>query len=138
MSSRAVRGIVVCHGDLARALVDAVREIVGDDGGLLALGTEAFSTEEVERRVEAALGDADAVIVFSDLPSGSCTFAARHLARQREGIGVVCGVNLPLLLDFVFHRELALPDLLERLRGKTGIVIDPLPSAHADRSVPGG
>lgn len=136
MSSRTVLGIVVCHGRLAQALVDAVREIVGDDGGLVAVRTQGCTPEEVGRRVETALAGAGSAIVFADLPSGSGTFAARHLARRREGVAVVCGVNLPLLLDFVFHRELPLPDLLERLRGKTGIVVDPLPSAHADRSVP--
>jgi mannose/fructose-specific phosphotransferase system component IIA len=129
--------VVVCHGQLAQALVDAVREIVGEDGGLVAISNEGCSTEELERRIAPQLeGDAP-IVVFSDLPSGSCTFAARHLARARGEVGVVGGVNLPMLLDFVFHRTWALPDLLERLRSKTGIVVDRLPPANADRPVSG-
>lgn len=137
MSSPVVQGLVVCHGRLAQAFVDAVREIVGEDGGLVAISNEGCSTEELERRIAPWLeGDAP-IVVFSDLPSGSCTFAARHLAHARGEVGVVGGVNLPMLLDFVFHRTLALPELLERLRAKTGIVVDRLPPANADRPVSG-
>ena len=133
-----VRGLVVCHGRLADALVAAVREIVGEDGGLVPLSNEGCSTEELERRIEALLDDVPGpVIVFSDLPSGSCTFAARHLKRTGRALGLVGGVNLPLLLDFVFHRNLPLPDLLRRLREKTGIVIE-LVSPNADRPLPSG
>lgn len=133
MSSAEVRGLVVCHGRLADALVDAVREIVGEDGGLVPISNEGCSPDELERRIALWLeGDAP-IVVFSDLPSGSCTFAARHLAQARGEVGVVGGVNLPMLLDFVFHRTLELPDLLERLRSKSGIVVDRLPSTHARR-----
>lgn len=137
MSSEPVRGLVICHGRLAEALVDAVREIVGEDGGLVAISNEGCSTEELERRIAPQLAGDAPIVLFSDLPSGSCTFAARHLAQVRGEVGVVGGVNLPMLLDFVFHRTLALPDLLERLRSKTGIVVDRLPPANAHRPVSG-
>lgn len=137
MSSAPVRGLVVCHGRLAEALVEAVREIVGEDGDLLPISNEGCSTEELERRIAAALEPDAPVIVFSDLPSGSCTFAARHLARGRREVGVVGGVNLPMLLDFVFHRTLPLPELLERLAQKTGIVVDRRPPADARRPLSG-
>jgi len=36
---------------------------------------------------------------------------------------VVCGMNLPMLLEFVFHRELPLSELVPRLlrKGKEGV-----------------
>jgi len=42
---------------------------------------------------------------------------------------VVTGVNLPMLLEFVFHRELDLPDLLPRLEEKARAGIRVLPNA---------
>ena len=36
---------------------------------------------------------------------------------------MVCGVNLPILLDFVFHRDMPLDELVPRLleKGRSGI-----------------
>jgi mannose/fructose-specific phosphotransferase system component IIA len=38
--------------------------------------------------------------VFTDLPAGSCNFAACRLLRVRPDIIVVTGANLPALLHF--------------------------------------
>jgi PTS system N-acetylgalactosamine-specific IIA component len=40
-----------------------------------------------------------ASVIFTDLPAGSCSLAARRLQRRRPGLLLVTGVNLPLLLD---------------------------------------
>lgn len=48
-----------------------------------------------------AVASSGATVVFTDLPAGSCTIAARRVAREVPGLAVVCGVNLPLLLSFV-------------------------------------
>ena len=39
--------------------------------------------------------------IFTDLPAGSCTMAARRLLREMPGVLLVSGANLPMLLDFV-------------------------------------
>ena len=52
--------------------------------------------------------------------------------------GVVSGVNLPVLLDFVFHRDMPLAALVERLveKGRAGITgAHREAAAHADRAV---
>jgi PTS system N-acetylgalactosamine-specific IIA component len=46
-----------------------------------------------------------ATVIFTDLPAGSCTMAARRIQREQPGIAVVTGVNLATMLDFVFHAE---------------------------------
>jgi mannose/fructose-specific phosphotransferase system component IIA len=40
----------------------------------------------------------------------------------------VCGVNLPILLDFVFHRDLPVDELVSRLVGKGRDGIRTLPA----------
>jgi mannose PTS system EIIA component len=45
-------------------------------------------------------------VLFVDLPGGSCLSSAIRLARGRGELAVVTGVNLAMLLDFVFHRDL--------------------------------
>lgn len=124
------RGIVVGHGDMAQGLVDAVRRIAGAAGdGLTAVSNQGRGPEDLKSAVEAAAGD-DPAVVFVDLEAGSCGIAAAYACRQKSDRAVVCGVNLPMLLDFVFHREMPLEELVERVvdRGRTAIR-----TAHARR-----
>lgn len=110
-------GVVVAHGELARALVGAVEGISGVRGALLPVSNAGCTPQELERRVAERVGSSPAV-VFIDMASGSCAFAGRKAARSREGVAVVTGVSLPMLLDFVFHREMAPAELADRVVGK--------------------
>lgn len=120
---RPVRGVVVAHGPMARAMVDAVRRIAGDAAdGLIALSNDNKTPETLQADLDRELGAGPAVI-FADLQSGSCAMAALSSCRQGARRVVVCGVNLPMLLDFVFHRELPLDQVVERVvdRGRAAI-----------------
>lgn len=98
-----LRGIVVGHGALAGALVSAAEEISGIQGVLVPVSNAGCDRAQLEQRITAAIGDRPAV-VFVDLPSGSCLFAALHGFRGRPDVRVVTGVNLVMLLEFLFHR----------------------------------
>ncbi len=121
------RGIVVAHGVMARGLVDAVRRIAGEAADALdAVSNDGLGPRELAAAVEAAAG-AGPVIVFSDLVAGSCALAAFASCRESADRAVVCGVNLPILLDFVFHRDMPLEELVARLVDKGRQAILPLP-----------
>jgi mannose/fructose-specific phosphotransferase system component IIA len=106
--SEPLRGVIVCHGVLARALVDATAQISGMAEGLVPVSNSGCDRGDLEARVEAAVGSVPSV-VFVDMASGSCLFAVLRRLRQRDDVRVVTGVNLAMLLDFVFHRDLT-PD----------------------------
>lgn len=117
------RGLVLAHASLAAAMISAARKIAGNDpDALQALSNDGCGPGTLLERVRNALGDAPAV-VFTDLGSGSCAFAARRVLLERPATGLICGVNLPILLDFLFHRELPLPELVARLveKGQAGV-----------------
>lgn len=99
-----IRGVVVGHGTLAAALVDAVERIAGADSGLVAVSNTGCDRGTLEERIDEAVGGGPAV-VFIDMPSGSCLFAAMHRLAAVTGVRVVTGVNLAMLLEFLFHRE---------------------------------
>ncbi|HYW10964.1 MAG TPA: hypothetical protein VE871_03380 [Longimicrobium sp.] len=135
--SEPVRGLVVSHATLAEGLVQSVSRIAGlEEGVLRPVSNEGCGPEALQKAVAAQTGTGP-VIVFTDMPSGSCAFAARRLTIDRPDTAVVCGVNLPMLLDFVFHRDLPLPELVDRLvnKGKAAITGSCREmAAHADRA----
>jgi len=102
--SEALRGVVVSHGDLARALVEAVAKITGQADALVPVSNHGCDRSALERRVAEAVGGVPAV-VFVDLPSGSCLLASAQYLHGHDNVACVAGVNLAMLVDFMYHRE---------------------------------
>jgi len=122
-----VRGIVLAHGSMAQGIVDAVARISGVvDQALVAVTNDGKSPETLEGELDEHLGRGP-LILFTDLPSGSCAVAARLCCRQGSEVAVISGVNLPVLLDFIFHRDLPLRELVPRLlaKGRQGMTSFP-------------
>jgi mannose/fructose-specific phosphotransferase system component IIA len=113
-----LRGVVVSHAALARALVEAVHTISGVEGALTAVSNDGCDPAALRRQIEAARGTGPAVL-FVDLPGGSCLASAVRYAHGQPELAVVTGVNLAMLLDFVFHRDLA-PDEAARRAAEAG------------------
>ena len=112
------RGILVAHGSMAHGLADAVIRISGvDDGVVIPLSNDGKSPLALQEDLDRVLEGGPA-IVFTDLPSGSCALAARLCSRSHPDQAVVTGVNLPILLEFVFNRQLPLNELVPRLLAK--------------------
>lgn len=106
--SEELQGVVVCHGTLAGALVQAAEQISGIRGTLVPVSNTGCDIDTLEERVLGAVNGRPAV-VFVDLASGSCLFAVLKRLRSEGSVKVVTGVNLAMLVDFVFHRSLS-PD----------------------------
>jgi mannose/fructose-specific phosphotransferase system component IIA len=110
-----LRGVVVGHGSVAPALVAAAEEISGIQDALVAVTNQDCDRNDLETRVRQAAGDGP-VLVFVDLPTGSCFFAAMKGLGRMPDVRVLTGVNLTMLVDFVFHRDASLDDALARAR----------------------
>ena len=104
--SEELRGVVVCHGALAGALVQAAEQISGLSGALVPVSNTGCDRDTLEDRVLAAV-DGQPAVVFVDLASGSCLVAVLKRLRSEQLVKVVTGVNLAMLVDFVFHRSLS-------------------------------
>jgi mannose/fructose-specific phosphotransferase system component IIA len=104
--SEELRGVVVCHGAMAGALVQAAEQISGVEAALIPVSNTGCDRGTLEDRVLAAV-DTHPSVVFVDMPSGSCLFAVLKRLRSEKSVKVVTGVNLAMLVDFVFHRSLS-------------------------------
>lgn len=117
------RAIVVAHAEMAKGLIGAVRRISGaPEDALIGVSNEGRSPQDLREAITSVL-DERPTVVFTDLGAGSCTLAARLSCAERRRVAVVTGVNLPMLLDFVFNRDLPLDELAGRLieKGQSGV-----------------
>jgi len=121
-----VLGVVVAHGDLAASIVEVVDSIAGIHGALVPVSNSGCSPARLKQRIEEAVGNAEEVIVFVDLASGSCGVASRAVSQLRGRTTVLSGFNLATLLDFVFHRDMDLESLSRRLvdKGQAALIVD--------------
>jgi len=114
MSEPAIRGVIFAHGHMAEGLVDAVQRISGEGAALVAISNDGKGPEGMKSDLLKAIGKGP-TIVFTDMASGSCAMTALVSCKDRGRFAVICGVNLPVLLDFAFHRTLPLEELVPRL-----------------------
>lgn len=103
--SEPLRGVIVSHSAVAQALVSAVAAITGVSDALIPVSNDGCDGGALAARLTSAIGDRPALL-FVDLPGGSCLTSSVRLARGKADVAVVTGVNLAMLLDFVFHRDL--------------------------------
>lgn len=119
------RAIVAGHGDFAGGLVSAVSQITGRAHVFVALSNRGLGADEILEAMRAHVAADGASVVFTDLPAGSCTIAARRLMRERPELVLVTGANLPTLLDYVFHAELPPNEAAERAaeKGRAAVAV---------------
>ena len=116
-SSSGPRAVLAGHGDFAAGLASAVAQITGVTDVFTLLTNRDMSGEDILAALRAAVDEHGVRVVFTDLPAGSCTLAARRLLRERPDVTLVMGVNLPALLDFVFAGEsAAVTDVVDKGR----------------------
>ncbi len=113
-----IGGIIATHAGLAAGLLEAVEMIAGKQENLLAVSLqEGDGLEILIERLQkaAAVMEKEELVIFTDL-FGATPFHAASVLSAQTGCHVVCGVNLPLLLDFTVKRESkSLEDIKESL-----------------------
>jgi PTS system N-acetylgalactosamine-specific IIA component len=100
-----VRALVAGHGTFAEGMLSAVEQITGRADLFIGVTNRDLSAQGVEEHMRERLASSGATVIFTDLPAGSCTMAARRIQREQPAIAVVTGVNLATLLDYAFHAD---------------------------------
>ena len=115
-----VPALIVTHADLAEALVRAAERVVGRIEDVTLLSNEGLSRADLEQAIDTSVkGWKQGGLLLTDFWGGSCHTCGASAARRHGEIVIVTGINLPLLLDYVYNRDrLAVGDLAERLQAK--------------------
>lgn len=123
------RAIVAGHGEFAAGLISAVDQITGRGDAFIAVSARNLSATDLQSLLLRTIDETGVSVVFTDLQAGSCTMASRRLVRERSQVLCIAGVNLPMLLDFVFADSLtpfeAARHAVERGRAAIASIGDP-------------
>ncbi|MEP6766636.1 MAG: hypothetical protein ABJB66_20135 [Gemmatimonadaceae bacterium] len=103
------RAVVAGHAAFATGLVSAVQQISGMGAALSPVTSIGLAGGDIASMLEDALDALGTSVIFTDLPAGSCTIAARRLQRVRPELVLVTGVNLATVLEFVFRSSSETP-----------------------------
>ncbi|MBI5560201.1 MAG: PTS sugar transporter subunit IIA [Deltaproteobacteria bacterium] len=124
-----VGAIIITHGRLASALLEAAENIAGRAEGVRPLSVKDGGTaEEIMGMVRAALKEVDSgggVIIFTDMFGGTPTNIALSLLKEGR-TEIITGVNLPLVIKFLNWRDgVDISTLASRLleHGRKSIVL---------------
>ncbi len=126
MTDKDITGIIVTHGQLGEELLRTVGLIVGEVHDCYALSSSDLGDEKVVRSIHEILdrNNAKGTVVFVDYFGGSCGALCVRATRGIEGVKVISGVNLPILLDFVTKQGImGLDEIVDHLihRGRESV-----------------
>lgn len=128
MSSEA-RALVAGHAAFADGLVSAVQQITGQADLFVTMSNAGLSADDIEQRMRQLVRENGVRVIFTDLPAGSCTIAARRVLRDDSEVTLVTGANLAALLHFMSHGEISTHDAAvssaERAKGSVLVVGSP-------------
>lgn len=122
--------LLVSHGGMAKGMLEAIAMITGVEDQIAGLGLYPEDSPETLvdsiREQIAKLDTGDGVIMFVDLlgatPFNSCV---RLLLEKPDQYALICGMNLPMLLELSMLREgKTVAELAETAveNGKNGVV----------------
>ncbi len=124
-----IGSVIVTHGRLAEALLDAAEAITGKVEGVRILAlSRTDTTDGIREVIRSAVSEVDTgegVLVFTDMFGGTPTNIALS-AFEEDRVEVITGVNLPMVLKYVSHRsDKGLEELSELLKdyGRKSIVL---------------
>ncbi len=99
--SEGPRAVVAGHGKFAEGIISAVQQITGMGHLLTPVSNTGLTPAAIETAIREAMVVANARVVFTDLPAGSCTAIVRRVSKSSPDITLVTGVTLPTLLAYV-------------------------------------
>lgn len=103
-----IGGIILTHGVIGTALVDAAKSILGEVEHIRDLSTTGRSLDSINSNLKKTIASqnwGNGTIIMVSLMGGSCWNAGVALARQQQNIEVVSGVNLIMLISFLSKRN---------------------------------
>ena len=104
-----IGGIVLTHGQMASAIVEAAGTIIGKAEKIFTISTNEYSLRSLVTKLEKLISAGNfeqGIIIMASLKGGTCWNSAVAIARKfPTKVEVVSGVNLSMFISFVSKRD---------------------------------
>lgn len=103
-----IGAIILTHGNIGEALLEAASSILGEVDNAYALSTATLSMQRLNEELKQIVVERNwsgGTIIMVSLMGGSCWNSAVAVARQLPHVEVVSGVNLAMLISFFAKRD---------------------------------
>ena len=103
-----IGGIVITHGPMAPAIVEAAGAIVGKAETIFSLSTSGFSLQGITEKLEELITSLkldQGVIIMASLKGGTCWNSAVAVSKKFPNVKVVSGINLNMFISFLTKRD---------------------------------
>ncbi|NIR49790.1 PTS sugar transporter subunit IIA [candidate division KSB1 bacterium] len=100
--------LILSHGDVAQAYLDAVRQIIGECEHVYAMNCQHLTPKLLYDEIAHLLDSKDledGLFIFVSLRGGTCWNVAARIANQYGKVEVLSGINLSIVLSFVSKRD---------------------------------
>lgn len=100
--------IVLSHGQVAQAIVDASEEIVGECSNLYAVHCDGLSPKALYEKLTHLIESEklkDGLFILVCLRGGSCWNVAVKVVQKWPKVEVISGLNLSIVLSFITKRN---------------------------------
>lgn len=101
--------VVVGHGRFAAEMVETLLSVVGDVDGIEGVACRPDADVDVIReailRAVERVDEGAGCVVFTDMLGDTASNASLEVASTHEGVEVVAGVNMPMLIKLTTSRS---------------------------------
>lgn len=121
--------IVATHFKMAEGIKETAEYITGEQKNLFAIPAYTEGFENVQESIQAIIEDHpnETAYILTDILGGSVNTEALQIAAAYEKIQVICGVNLPLVIQLLMQFDEITPDRLDHIIDESQKGIHPIP-----------
>ncbi|RMF64346.1 MAG: PTS sugar transporter subunit IIA [Calditrichaeota bacterium] len=96
--------LLITHGQIGRALVEACEQITGEVRNVFTLSCNGLTPEAIYQQITHLIEEndlKDGLFILVGLRGGSCWNAGARVVHEYDNVELISGLNLSILLSFL-------------------------------------
>ncbi len=110
--------VILGHGDFPEGIKTALETILGEQEEIIPVSNRKLSLKALTEMLAEIFkkNKNKEIFVFVDILGGSCGSAAAQARENKKNIHIIGGVNLPMLVEFFWKKNIKGEELIEKAK----------------------